>query len=111
MPLIVDLHIHSHYSRATSRNSTIEGLYEWGKLKGIQVMGTGDFTHPKWLAELQEKLEPAEPGLFRVKPAIAQEIDQKVPASVRNQEVRFILSVEISTIYSKNGKVRKLHNL
>jgi len=111
MNRIIDLHIHSHYSRATSKNCTIEGLYQWGKIKGIDIMGTGDFTHPKWSAELQEKLEPAEPGLFRVKPDIGREIDKKLPASVRERQVRFMLSVEISNIYSKGGKVRKLHNL
>lgn len=111
MELVVDLHIHSHFSRATSKNSTLEGLYKWGKIKGITVIGTGDFTHPGWLAELQEKLEPAEDGLFTLKPEIAQAIDKELPESVRNNMIRFILTVEISTIYSKNGKVRKLHNL
>ncbi|MGI5826395.1 MAG: hypothetical protein ACOX50_03205 [Patescibacteria group bacterium] len=69
MELIVDLHIHSHFSRATSKNSTLSGLYHWGKIKGISVIGTGDFTHPKWFLEIQENLEPAEPGLFRLKKA------------------------------------------
>jgi len=58
--LIVDLHIHSRYSRATSRDMDIEGLYKWGKIKGINIIGTGDFTHPAWFKELREKLEPAE---------------------------------------------------
>ena len=57
MELIVDLHIHSHYSRATSPDCTLEGLYRWGKIKGINIIGTGDFTHPLWFAELKEKLE------------------------------------------------------
>lgn len=111
MELIVDLHIHSHYSRATSKNSTLEGLYKWGKIKGITVIGTGDFTHPGWLAELQEKLEPAERGLFKLKTKIANKIDAELPQSIRNNTIRFILTVEISNIYSKFGKVRKLHNL
>jgi PHP family Zn ribbon phosphoesterase len=64
--LIVDLHIHSHYSRATSKDCNLEGLYRWAKIKGINVIGTGDFTHPGWFAELKEKLEPAETGLFRL---------------------------------------------
>lgn len=111
MALIVDLHIHSHYSRATSKNSTLEGLYFWGKLKGITIIGTGDFTHPEWFAELQEKLEPAEPGLWQLKPALAHPIDAQLPQSVRDNLIRFIPTVEISTIYSKGGKVRKLHQL
>lgn len=111
MEYIVDLHIHSHYSRATSKNSTLEGLYRWGKIKGINVIGTGDFTHPDWFAEIHEKLEPAELGLYKLKEDIAKPIDKMLPESVRNNVIRFILTVEISNIYSKNGKVRKLHNL
>lgn len=111
MELIVDLHIHSHFSRATSKNSTLEGLYYWGKIKGITIIGTGDFTHPQWFAEMQEKLEPAEGGLYKLKDEIAKEIDKKLPESVRNNLIRFVLTVEISNIYSKNGMVRKLHNV
>lgn len=107
---IVDLHIHSHYSRATSKNSNIEGLYYWGKIKGIHVQGTGDFTHPAWFAELREKLEPDGNGLYKLKDEIASEIDKKLPASVRDNPMSFVLTVEISNIYSKGGKVRKLHN-
>lgn len=109
--MIVDLHIHSHYSRATSRDCNLEGLYKWGKIKGINIIGTGDFTHPAWFAELQEKLEPAEPGLYRLREDLAQSIDAVLPQSVRNNMIRFILTVEISNIYSKGGKVRKLHNV
>lgn len=108
---IVDLHTHSHYSRATSKNSDLAGLYYWGKLKGINIIGTGDFTHPEWFAELRENLEPAEPGLFQLKPELAAEIDQTLPATVRDSLLRFVLTVEIATIYSKGGKVRKLHQL
>lgn len=89
----------------------IADLYRWAKIKGIHVLGTGDFTHPKYFAELQEKLEPAEAGLFCLKEEYAAEEEQLVPASCRDNPVRFLLSVEISNIYSKGGKVRKLHNL
>lgn len=109
--LIVDLHTHSHFSRATSKNADLSGLYYWGKLKGINVIGTGDFTHPEWFAELRENLEPAEPGLFRLKPEIADEVDKTLPETVRGNILRFVLTVEIATIYSKGGKVRKLHQL
>ncbi len=111
MNLIVDLHLHSHYSRATSKNMDLERMYLWGKIKGINVIGTGDFTHPMWFNEIQEKLEPAEPGLFKLKPEIAKKVDLQIPASCRNNLLRFILTSEISNIYSKNGKVRKVHNL
>lgn len=111
MERIVDLHIHSHYSRATSKNCNFEGLYRWGKLKGINIIGTGDFTHPDWFAEMREQLVPAEPGLFKLKDDTAREIDQTLPPSVRDNTIRFVPSVEISTIYSKGGKVRKLHQL
>lgn len=111
MELIVDLHVHSHYSRATSRNCTIEGLYTWGKKKGINLIGTGDFTHPAWFAEFRNKLEPADGGLFRLKPAIADELDATLPPSVRGNLIRFVPTAEIATIYKKGDKVRKLHQL
>jgi PHP family Zn ribbon phosphoesterase len=72
MRFIADIHIHSHLSRATSKQLAPEFLDLWARLKGICVIGTGDFTHPGWLEELQEKLEPAEEGLFRLKPAYRQ---------------------------------------
>jgi len=95
MKFIADFHIHSKYSRATSPQSDLEHLEEQAVIKGIDVLGTGDFTHPEWFKNLKEKLEPAEPGLFRLK----------------NGKTRFILTSEISCIYSKNGKVRKIHIL
>lgn len=109
--LVVDLHIHSHYSRATSKDCTLEGLYAWGKRKGIHVIGTGDFTHPAWFSEIREKLQPAEPGLYKLRDELAAPIDASLPASVRAQTIRFVPSVEIATIFSKGGKVRKLHQL
>lgn len=109
--LIVDLHTHSHYSRATSKNADLKGLYYWAKLKGINIIGTGDFTHPQWFAELREFLQPAEPGLFKLQTDIADEIDKTLPESVRSNTIRFIPTVEIATIYSKGGSVRKLHQL
>jgi DNA helicase-2/ATP-dependent DNA helicase PcrA len=108
---VVDLHIHSHYSRATSKNCNLEGLYYWGKLKGIHIIGTGDFTHPEWFAEIREKLVPAEPGLFKLREDIAAPIDASLPPSVRDQPIRFIPTVEIATIYKKGDRVRKLHQL
>jgi uncharacterized protein (TIGR00375 family) len=111
MTFIADLHIHSHYSRATSREMCLESLHRWAQLKGITVVGTGDFTHPRWFAELQEKLEPAEPGLFRLRPEWRTDgTPPRVPESCR-AEVRFLLTVEISNIYKRGGRTRKVHNL
>jgi len=111
MELLADFHIHSHYSRATSKDMDLPHLYQWGKIKGINIIGTGDFTHPKWFAEIQENLEPAEPGLFKIRDDLAREVDKTLPDSICGNLLRFILSVEISNIYSKGGKVRKLHHL
>ena len=110
MQFIADLHIHSRYARATSRELNLENLHKWAALKGITVVGTGDFTHPSWFAELQEKLEPAEQGLYRLKNPWRQAVEQELPPACRN-EVRFLLSVEISSIYKKHGRTRKVHNL
>lgn len=111
MELIVDLHIHSHYSRATSRDCTFEGLYKWGKLKGISVIGTGDFTHPDWFAEMRDKLVPAPGGLFTLRDDIASEVDTQLPPVIRRSPLYFVPSVEIATIYKKHDRVRKLHQL
>ncbi len=110
MQSIVDLHIHSHYSRATSKHTTLEWLYYWAKVKGITIVGTGDFTHPKWLAEIQEKLELGQDGYYHLRPDIASSIDATLPTSVRGNPLVFVLTVEISNIYKRLGKVRRLHN-
>ncbi len=110
MPFHADLHLHSHYSRATSKNLNLEHLYKWAQLKGIRVVGTGDFVHPGWMDELEEKLQPAEEGLFRLKPEIERTMDVQVPAACR-APVRFMLTVEISNIYKRLGRVRKVHNI
>ncbi len=110
MKFIADLHVHSKFSRATAKNLDLENLYIAAQLKGITVIGTGDFTYPQWFSEIAEKLVPAEEGLFKLKDEIAKECDEQVPAFCRNS-VRFILSTEISNIYKKNDKTRKNHNL
>ena len=110
MKFVADLHLHSKYSRATAKNLDFENLYHTALLKGVQLIGTGDFTHPAWIEEIKTKLEPAEPGLFALKKEFSDPIDLSVPAHCR-APVRFILQTEISSIYKKNGKVRKNHNL
>jgi len=108
MKLIADFHIHSRYSRATSKELVPEEINYWAGIKGLQVVGTGDFTHPAWSAELKEKLEPAEPGLYKLKENFRIK-DRMLPAN--SKPARFVLSSEISCIYKKAGAVRKLHHL
>ena len=110
MAFYADLHIHSKYSRATSKNCDLKHLAYWARKKGITVVGTGDFTHPVWQAELKEQLVPAEPGLFRLRPDLEKEITQMLPSACQGT-TRFMLSVEISTIYKKGDKTRKIHHL
>jgi len=105
-----DLHVHSKYSRATSRDLDLEHLAAWAARKGIGVVATGDFTHPAWCAELKQKLVPAEPGLYRLRGDIEQAIAHTLPPACRTP-VRFMLEVEISTIYKKAEHTRKIHHL
>ncbi|NOX54610.1 MAG: UvrD-helicase domain-containing protein [Planctomycetes bacterium] len=105
-----DLHLHSKYSRATSRDADLEHMALWARKKGIALVATGDFTHPQWFQEIQEKLVPAEPGLFRLRDDLQRLVDQDTPPSCRNP-VRFLLQVEISTIYKKNDRTRKIHHV
>ncbi len=110
MKLVADLHIHSHFSRATSQNLTFEHLTRWAQLKGIQVVGTGDIAHPGWLAEMREKLAPAEEGLYRLKDEYAAAVLAQVPPACQ-APVRFILGGEISNIYKRGDRTRKVHNI
>lgn len=104
---LADLHIHSRYSRATSRDCVPEHLDVWARRKGLDVIGTGDFTHPAWREELREKLEPAEDGLYTLKASL------RLPCETDGQAAspRFVVTGEISSIYKKNGRVRKVHNV
>lgn len=111
MHFYADLHIHSKYSRATSRDCDLAHLSWWAQRKGITVVGTGDFTHPQWKSEIKNQLVPAEPGLFRLRPSIERTIAETLPKSCRREPTRFMLSVEIATIYKKNGRTRKIHHL
>ncbi|MDV6013924.1 UvrD-helicase domain-containing protein [Haloechinothrix sp. LS1_15] len=106
-----DLHIHSKYSRACSKDCDLHHLSWWARRKGITVVGTGDFTHPAWFDHLRECLEPAEQGLFRMRADIEREITRTLPPAVASNDVRFMLSVEISTIYKRDGLTRKIHHL
>ena len=93
MEFVADFHIHSKYSRATSRDMDTQHIAEWAKLKGITLMGTGDFTHHLWLEELKGHLEDLGNGLFK------------------HKDIYFILTAEISSIYSKRDKGYRIHNM
>jgi len=108
MEFIADFHIHSNYSRATSSGMNLENLSKWAEIKGIKVLGTGDFTHPEWFKNLKEKLEPAEQGLYKLK-VQSEKLKVNENFITADNTTRFILTSEISCIYSKGGKVRKIH--
>ncbi len=97
MPLFTDLHLHSRFSRATSKDMVPQIMAEFAQEKGLDILGTGDFTHPEWFSILKEELKEAEPGLYKLKKA--------------SYNTRFLLSCEVSCVYSKGGKIRKIHHI
>ena len=107
MKMIADLHIHSRFSMATSKEGTPENLDFWARKKGISLIGTGDFTHPVWREELKERFVSEGNGLYRLRDAFVKEESRKFPG----EGTRFVVSGEISSIYKKNGKTRKVHNV
>jgi uncharacterized protein (TIGR00375 family) len=111
MKYLADLHIHSKFSRATSRETTLDILAYWAKIKGISLLATGDFTHPEWLFLAKEKLEPAGNGFYRLKNTLFPENGYLRSISISSEDISFILTAELSFIYSKKGKVRKIHIL
>lgn len=108
MYFIADLHVHSHYAAATSKFLNLDTLYQWAKIKGIDVIGTGDFTHPAWFVELKERLQPLGNGFFKLKNP-----PQQLPSGIKNssQEPRFCLTTEINCETVFNGRLRRVHNL
>ena len=102
---IADLHIHSRFSRATSRDCDAPHLDWWARRKGIALLGTGDFTHPAWRAELKEQLVPAEEGLYILREEL------RLPGLAPGAQPRFAVTGEISSIYKRGGRTRKVHNL
>lgn len=107
MKMIADLHIHSRFSMATSKEGMPENLDFWARKKGISLIGTGDFTHPVWREELKERLVSEGNGLYRLRDAYVKEESRKFPG----EGTCFVVSGEISSIYKKNGKTRKVHNV
>lgn len=100
MEFVADLHLHSKYSRAVSRDMNLQTMALWAQKKGLNILSTGDWTHPLWFREIKQTLVEDADGLFKIK---SQKLDPKSPS--------FLLSVEISSIYSQGGKVRRIHNL
>ncbi len=100
MEVIADLEVHSRYSRAVSDKMRLLEIAEWAVKKGIGLVGTGDFTHPMWLRELEANLEEDEVGIYKLTPKL----------KMRNlDKTRFVLTSEVSCVYSHNGKVRRVH--
>jgi uncharacterized protein (TIGR00375 family) len=107
MRFFADLHIHSRFSRATSRDVCLESLWKWAQIKGISVLGTGDFTHPEWFREMKERLYISDNNLFKLKDKYKV---KNIPQGCIS-EVLFMLTAEVSCIYTKRGRVRKIHSL
>jgi DNA helicase II / ATP-dependent DNA helicase PcrA len=110
MSFYADLHVHSRYARATSRNADLVELAWWARRKGVGVLGTGDFTHPAWFGELKERLVPAEPGLYRLRDELDRAVVERLPPSCRGP-LRFLLQVEVSTAFHRDGRARRMHHL
>lgn len=114
MSMLADLHLHSRYSRAVSSEMTVLGIANWARRKGIDLVATGDFLHPLWIREVKVNLEETGNGFLTVRSGFAQ--DSSPSPALRNQNdvdagPLFLLSTEISSIYSQGGKVRRIHNL
>jgi uncharacterized protein (TIGR00375 family) len=94
MQIISDLHIHSRFSRGCSKDLGIDSLEKYSEIKGLDLLGTGDFTHPEWIKELKKKLTEDNNGILKTKNGFP-----------------FVLQTEISLIYSQGGKGRRIHNV
>jgi uncharacterized protein (TIGR00375 family) len=104
--LIADFHIHSRFARACSKQLTLSSIGAWAQVKGIDLIGTADFTHPVWLSEIRRDLKEVDEGIYGLKD------DVQLPFSVANpRPVRFILTHEIATIWNQNGKLRRMHTI
>lgn len=110
MSYLADLHVHSYHSLATGKTCDLAGFHAWAQRKGVQVVATGDFTHPGWLATLREQLISADNGLFRLRPELAAPLTAALPPSC-HQDVQAILSTEVNCIYKRDNTTRRVHAL
>jgi uncharacterized protein (TIGR00375 family) len=110
MSFYADLHLHSRFARATSRNADLAELAWWARRKGVEVLGTADFTHPAWMAELRAGLVPAEPGLYRLRDELDQAVNERLPASCRGT-LRLLVATEVATAFRRDGRARRMHHL
>lgn len=108
MRIIADLQIHSKYSRACSQDLTPQNIAVWADKKGIGVIGSGDFTHPKWLSELKDALEESQPGLYRLRSSAAGDGRDR---PLRGANALFMITGEVSSIYKQGDKIRRVHNM
>lgn len=111
MQFIADFHIHSRFSRACSKKLTLPNNRAWAKIKGIELLTTADFTHPAWFAEINEQLSEVDTGVYELKNEFLKNADYQIPSSCQKSKMRFFLTTEISLIYKKNGRVRKVHHV
>ena len=111
MDLVLDLHLHSKYSRAVSPRMNLSNMYLWGRKKGLNILSVTDFTHPIWLREVQSQLEEIRPGIYRLKNEEALEKELGGIGAFASLGPYFMLSVEVSSIYTENGTSHRIHNL
>lgn len=108
MQIITDFHIHSRFARACSKQLNLPNIEAWARVKGIQLMGTGDFTHPVWLNEITGQIEEVQAGIFKLK----DKFRVPLPYNVKNPtDVRYLITSEISTIWSQDGRLRRMHTI
>jgi uncharacterized protein (TIGR00375 family) len=103
MKFIADFHVHSKYSRATSKDMDVESMTKWANLKGVSLLGTGDFTHPFYFAELKQKLRPLGNGLFALKKEYHKNASQR--------DIHFMLTTEVSNMFQQGGGSRRIHTM
>ena len=110
MKFITDLHVHSKYSRACSPQLTLENIDAWCRVKGVDVVACGDFTHPSWYSELKNKLVPSKhEGLYTLKQGLAPSFAPPIPLPLK--PTLFLMGTEVACIYRHNDKTRRVHNL
>jgi uncharacterized protein (TIGR00375 family) len=105
---IADLHIHSKYSRACSKKLDLPNINAWCQLKGIDLVSTGDFTYPAWFKDIHAQLDETDTGIYELKKEFVDKHEINIPESCK-RPVHFILTTEVSLIYKKNDRVRKVH--